>query len=367
MFPAQTSATLNLSSVIGSDDASYSVIVSNTSGSVTSAPAALTVVFPMPYCEPFNYPVGSNLGGQINPSFLTWDDVGTDTAGPYVSTIAGSLNVPGLPAPVGNSIQFGGLGKSARFSFPPSSVVTDGTLYYSFVLKITDSTGTSSSGIFIAGFNNTSGTQPNQPTVIGTRVYIRSASGGFNLGLSKNSSTATDWTWDSRVFTNNQTIFIAGSYTFNPATTNDDMASLWLNPGSSYFGVANPPPASLVNANGPDIGSARIASFVFFQRSSTEPAAMLADELRIGPTWASVTPPPSAILSTLTGLTNLGNGVFQFSYSNSSGQPLSVYASTNLVDWAAIGAATQIAPGLYQFTDTAAANYPRRFYQLRSP
>jgi hypothetical protein len=116
-----------------------------------------------------------------------------------------------------------------------------------------------------------------------------------------------------------------------------------------------------------DISSLKIASFVFFQRNATEPAAMLADELRIGPTWASVTPPPSATLSTLTGLTSLGNGAFQFAYTNNSGQPSSVYASTNLVVWAAIGAATQISPGLFQFTDTNAASYPRRFYQLRWP
>ncbi len=360
-------ATLALSTVLSADAATYNVIVSNAAGSVTSAPAALTVLFPMPYCEPFNYPAGANLGGQTSPSFLTWDDVGTATAGPYVTTVAGNLNVAGLPAATGNCIQFGGLGKSARFSFPPSSVVTNGTLYYSFILKVTDSTGMSSSGIFIAGFNNTSGTQPNQPSVIGTRLYIRAATGGFNLGLSKNSSTSTDWVWDSRVFTNNQVILVVGGYTFNSESTTDDVVNLWINPSASSFGSANPPTASLVNANGPDIGSAEIASFVFFQRDSSEPAAMLADELRIGPTWASVTPTPSAIFSTLTGLTNPGNGVFQFSYTNHSGQPLSVYASSDLVVWTAIGAATQIAPGWYQCTDTAATNYPRRFYQLRSP
>jgi hypothetical protein len=63
----------------------------------------------------------------------------------------------------------------------------------------------------------------------------------------------------------------------------------------------------------------------------------------------------------------LGNGAFQFAYTNSSGINGSVYASTTLTNWAAIGAATQISSGLYQFTDTTATNYPRRFYQLRSP
>jgi hypothetical protein len=66
-------------------------------------------------------------------------------------------------------------------------------------------------------------------------------------------------------------------------------------------------------------------------------------------------------------LTHLGNGAFQFAYTNGTGQPGSVYASTNLVGWTPLGAPLQIAPGVFQFTDTTATNYPRRFYQLRSP
>ena len=362
-----SSSTLTLASVLSADAANYSVIVGNGAGSVTSAPAALTVVFPMPYCEPFNYPVGANLGGQTNPGFLTWDDVGTSTSGPYVTIFPDNLDIAGLPPATGNSILFGGLGKSARFSFAPSAVVTTGTLYYSFILRVLDLTGTSSSGIFIAGFNNTPGTQTGQPTVIGTRLYIRTAPGGFNLGLSKNSSTITDWVWDSRVFTAYEDILIVGGYLFNVGTSSDDVSMLWINPGSTNFGSAVPPAASLTTASGTDISSSKIASFVFFQRDVTEPAAMLADELRIGPTWASVTPPPSATRSTLTGLADLGNGAFQFSYTNSSGQPSNVYASTNLSAWSALGPATQVSPGLFQFTDTNAAFLPRRFYQLRSP
>jgi hypothetical protein len=94
---------------------------------------------------------------------------------------------------------------------------------------------------------------------------------------------------------------------------------------------------------------------------------MLADELRIGPTWASVTPTPSSTFSVLTGLRSLGDGVFQFTYTNNTGQPCSVYASTNLSDWAVVGRATQILPGVFQFTDSAAASHPRRFYSLRFP
>ena len=98
--------------------------------------------------------------------------------------------------------------------------------------------------------------------------------------------------------------------------------------------------------------------------SFSVPASTQWDELRFGLSWASVTPPAPPI--TLASLKLLANGSFQFGYTN-NGMSYSVYASTNLNSWAAIGAATQIAPGLYQFTDAKATNYPRRFYQLRSP
>jgi hypothetical protein len=359
---------LTVSSVLSGDATSYSVIVSNAAGSVTSAPALLTVVFPMPYYEPFNYPAGSNLGGQTNANLLTWSDVGTGISGPYVTNVAGSLSASGLPAASGNSIEFGGLAKSARFSFGPGTTVTNGTLYYSFILKVLDTTGLSTSGIFFAGFNNTIGTQSATPSVVGTRLYIRSATGGFNLGVAKNSSTTSDWVWDTaHVYTNKQVILVVGSYTFNTNSLSDDVSTLWLNPFSSTFGAGTPPTASATATTGSDITPGGIASFVVFQRDVTEPAAAVVDELRIGPTWASVTalPPPSA--TTLTSMTRLGNGTFQFAYTDSTGQSGTIYASTNLVNWSAIGAATQVSPGQYQFTDPAATNYPRRFYQLRWP
>jgi len=98
--------------------------------------------------------------------------------------------------------------------------------------------------------------------------------------------------------------------------------------------------------------------------ASTVPAAMQWDELRIGTAWGIVTPPAPA--PWLTGLARLTNGAFQFSYSN-TGLGYTVLSSSNLINWAAIGAATQVPAGLYRFTDASAANSPRRFYRLRCP
>jgi hypothetical protein len=69
----------------------------------------------------------------------------------------------------------------------------------------------------------------------------------------------------------------------------------------------------------------------------------------------------------LTQFKKLGNGAFQIGYSNSGSTAYTLYASTNLFNWTAIGSPTQASPGFFQFTDTAATNLSRRFYQLRWP
>ncbi len=345
-----TAANLILSGVGSGDAGSYSVIVSNAAGAITSAPAALKVIYPMPYYEPFNYPAGSFLAGAINGNLLSWSDVGTGVSGTYVTNVSGNLSMAGLPPSSGNSIKFGSLGKSARFSFAPNSAVTDGTLYYSFLLKILDTTGLSASGIFFAGFNNSIGTQSPQPSVVGTRLYIRSAPGGFNLGVAKNSSTSTDWIWDSRVFATNQTLYIIGAYTFNKASSTDDVSMLWINPSPSTYGSNTPPAPSVIATTGADIGLNQIASFVFFQRDVTEPVAMIADELRVGTAWNSVVPGTLPPVVRLINASSPAAGGFQF-----------------IIDWSPLGSATIVSPGTYRFTDGVAPNYSKRFYQLRVP
>jgi N-acetylneuraminic acid mutarotase len=74
---------------------------------------------------------------------------------------------------------------------------------------------------------------------------------------------------------------------------------------------------------------------------------------------------------TLRDETRLDNGSFQFSFTNLPGAVFSVLASPFPLlppsDWMMIGDVTETAPGQFQFTDTQATNYPRRFYRLRSP
>ena len=63
----------------------------------------------------------------------------------------------------------------------------------------------------------------------------------------------------------------------------------------------------------------------------------------------------------------LANGSFQFVFTNTNNISYSVYASSNLWDWVSNGPAFTVSPGLFQFTDPAAASLPQRFYELRAP
>jgi hypothetical protein len=69
----------------------------------------------------------------------------------------------------------------------------------------------------------------------------------------------------------------------------------------------------------------------------------------------------------------LGDGSFQFGFSNPSGASYRVLASPNaaapLNTWSNLGSAAETSPGSGQFlfTDHQATNYPQRFYRVSSP
>ena len=61
-----------------------------------------------------------------------------------------------------------------------------------------------------------------------------------------------------------------------------------------------------------------------------------------------------------------GNGAFQFKFTGSSNATYDVWASSNLLNWQWLGAATEINPGQYGFTDSVVI-LPHRFYRVDVP
>jgi alpha-tubulin suppressor-like RCC1 family protein len=84
------------------------------------------------------------------------------------------------------------------------------------------------------------------------------------------------------------------------------------------------------------------------------------------PALGTVTILPSPIVQP-TGFVSGSNAGFAFGFAGLSNAAYSIQASSNLVNWARLGSATQVSPGVFTFVDGNAANWPRRFYRVISP
>jgi dienelactone hydrolase len=276
-----------------------------------AALASLTASAELLVYEPFAYPVGDSLdgidgaainaGGQTAPNGNQWFPAGYSTQENFnalVGTEIVDLNlaVEGLQAPSGNAVWYGGNGYSTRLG---TGTLNSGTVYASFAFRIFDITGLPSTGGVVTGFNNTPGPQSASPTVFSGSLRVRPTpdtadnAANYNIGLRKNPSVAT--VWDSGVYTagaDGPIQFAVTSYTFNGTSTSDDTVSLYLNPAPSTFGGATPTSGTIVSTSvGSDISSGQIATFLLRQATQGgAPQGIVFDELRVGTSWADVTP-----------------------------------------------------------------------------
>ena len=276
-----TSSNLSLFSVSQLDAAAYDVLVIGYT-SVTSSPATLVVITapptPLILYEPFDYtgiglPVSSN-----NP--VNWAYGGSPPND--LNVAPGSLSYSGLAAPVGNSVTNGGAGLGVRRLFGTN--INDGVLYFSALFRINNlGYGTWNGAATPAG----SFTATDSTTIrLGVQVKSNSPS-GYVLGVQKSGTGATT-TFGPTEYHAGDTVFLVGKYDF---TVSPNPVTLWINPPASTLGLASEPVGGLLATTGTD--GFTIDRFNIRQNTAASvPAAMQWDELRIGGTWASVTPVP---------------------------------------------------------------------------
>ncbi len=362
-LPGATLSTLTLTNLQLTNVGAYSVLVSNTAGYVLSLNALLNLSVPPLAFDAFNYPVGTNLIGQTSPDGHSWTAAGS---GAGVNMIAaGNLNWPGLSPSAGNCVQYGvSSGPSARFNF---GAVTAGTVYYSFLLKVTDLGALGTGGGFFAAFNNATGTQAGTPTTIAAGAQTRLSGSGYNVGLKKAGSGSV---FDTTTFNVGDTVFLVGAYTFNTGSTTDDVAAMWINPPSANFGKLNAPTPSLTSTGTADLSASplQIASFVLFRRgdgsATLQPAAMLTDELRIGTSWASVTPPDVVTVPPTLRIEHAGASVLMHWPTNPPRFALQTSGSvTNASGWVSVTSPTVVV-GVENFV-TNAVSATNKFYRLQ--
>ena len=345
VLSGETNSSFALPNVQLSQAGNYSVAITNSGGFIVSSNAVLTVtnqVAPPPATayEPFDYPANTVLVGQGG-----WL-LNSGTSG---TLEAGNLDVSGLENAIGNRLTWGNASMSLRL--PLNTNLTGGSIYFSFAMRV-DSLGASfTTDGTLAGFTTGTGTS------FGTKVNIRpNGSGGFNLGTSKGGGT-TFGDWALNDFNAGQTIFVVGRYTFNGASSTDDVSALWLNPDAATFGAAAPPLATI-----PDIGNGGTdltqIDRVFFRcgGSSSSPAKLVTDELRVGYSWAAVTTPLRPTLS----IARNGNAVTLLWPTNSPAFELEEAIALPAMSWSTVStsvgtsgtnhtASVPIAPGTALF------------------
>lgn len=234
-----------------------------------------SIIQTLPFYDGFNYTVADNLVGQV-----IWQGVNT---GDEIIVAAGGLSYTGLEAPTGNSINFAGSGKDAKIEFAP---VTSGTVFASFIFKVTDQssmTDVTDGGYFV--FFSKAGTysfkarvwaHPN-PNTSGTT---------FDIGFGNASSTPPT---TPNTFNVGGEIFVVTSYELTTGTTN-----VWINPASADLG-GTAPTVTLTETDGSP--ETELNQFNIRQDSTGETPSITFDELRIGTTWADVTPSATASIA----------------------------------------------------------------------
>jgi len=235
----------------------------------------------LPVFEPFQHAAGLPLNGLATPEGLTWGRIGAG-ADAQGTTATENLTSPGWPASSGGLVQLspGAAGGGSRL--PLGITQTNGVLYYSFLLKVSNAAPVVAPSA-IAAFDPLTTGIPSATELFG-RLLIRSNAGGFNLGMGRNTSANAQASWAPNLFTTNDTILVIAAYEF---TAVNHRAYLWLNPSSGTFGAGAPPAATVTNNNGTTV-VASLAS-LSFPMTAGSPSLALLDEVRVAASWAEVT------------------------------------------------------------------------------
>ncbi|MBL7701099.1 MAG: hypothetical protein JNM14_02520 [Ferruginibacter sp.] len=243
--------------------------------------------------EPFNYTPSATLGlsAQSQAGSNPWSIINT---GDSILVDAGSLTYAGLAASTGNKVKFDGSGTDYYTNFASQ---TTGSVYRSFILNVASLGTHTAAGGYSNGF-----IQAGSTSLFGGTVWTRlsTTAGRFNVGISTRSNSAV--TWLAADLVPGTPCFIVAAYDIN-AGTGDDVARIWLN--TTAIGAAEPA-ADATSVPGTDLSS--VARVFLRQDNASNTPFIEFDELRVGTTWAQVTPSGAASPTlTATALTGFGN------------------------------------------------------------
>ncbi|MBD2699724.1 endonuclease/exonuclease/phosphatase family protein [Spirosoma sp. BT702] len=198
---------------------------------------------------------------------------------------------------------------------------SSGPVYASFLVNVSSATSTGDYFFHLS-------TSPANGTYFVGRVYVRSASGGFQFGLGKNSESSS--VYNSTVLSTGTTYFVVLKYTLNGGLINDQ-ADLFVSP---VLGQAEPVATittSFTSTDAPTIGS------VALRQAAGNAPNLRVDYIRVGTTWGSVTTNAPTLTTTPTSLT--GFTTFEGTTSATKSYTLT---GNNLTDPVSVSSTTDI-------------------------
>lgn len=404
------STSLNITGAIARDATNYVVVVSNSGGSVTSAPVAVTLLVQPPhsfvyysnnaalYTQNFNsLPIdGGTSADAANPNAILTiplSQVGNNTSDPAVigSSVTYSLNNPfDFTYPVLPVGFVGGLGLT--------NTMQGWYGWSSISLKFGATFGDQSAGGIIDNGQNYRGDGAPLTGItnraLGMIATTKSGSVAFGVGLVNKTGQTLNYvnlSFIGELWRNNpaQQVIDFG-YAIDPSGINStfDPSSLpitWISDLNIAFPTSD---LTTINdgtqpGNQVSLATNNLAipgwipnSTLWLVWESQNPAGgaqgVAIDNLAFS---ASVSP-VATTRPELDGITFSGGGGgsgLGFSFTNISGAGFTVYAATNLappVVWIPVGQPTEVPNGaysLYQFADPQATNKPAQFYRVTSP
>lgn len=239
--------------------------------------------------DQFNYTGPLNTNGWTSHS---------GTAGQF-QTATGTLTYPGLAASIGNKATYvAGNGEDLHKAI----TITTDSAYYSLLINLPNTTGlqpnTNLTGDNFFGFGATV-----NPTSFGGQLRIRSgvAANTYQIALLNVGAAGVAPNTFSADLAINTTYFLVVRM---KRATSPTQATLWINP---TLGTSNPPAFSQYSTQGTGTFAAFANLYVRQAGNITAGTGNIQiDEIRVGTTWASVTPSGGCTSTNNLSVTNCG-------------------------------------------------------------
>jgi len=318
--------------------------------------------------ESFPYSPGS-LSGQ-----------GSWSSGSAVQVAAGSLAYAGLQTPTITSNKANLLASAGTALKPFSaSPITSGSVYVSFILKQTTLSASTTGGT-IAGFDDDGTVSTSSGRVAGAlAIHLKQTNTtsylvGIRKGLgASGAGGGTDTFYPGSTFSVGDVVFIVAKYTFG-AGAGDDTVTLWVNPPTNSFNGIEPVASITATTTGNTTDAAQLQYVFLRANSSTTSGVNEMDDVRVGSTWAEVTPtggevPPAPAAQpritesflapgglVLRGTNGTASGVYQVLSSPNIATPM--------VNWPTIATNLFDASGNFDSTNPVSPAEVQRFYRI---